>query len=1036
MISPKEQFQKVYQNLNQNQRTAVDTIEGPVMVIAGPGTGKTIVLTARIAKILETTDVKPYNILALTFTDSAAAQMRPRLVDTIGSTGYYVRIETFHAFCSQVIQEHPEYFSIQRGSSPLTELEKFTFFENILLELKIEAIKPLGQPLFYIGECIAQISNLKREGYLPQDFEELLNEEARNLEAEAPDLKKGKLLKRQKNLQKQQDLLEVYKLYQQHLRKNLRYDFDDMIMLVMEAFEQEEMLLREYQEEIHYFLVDEYQDTNAAQNKIVDLLASWWGENANLFVVGDPHQSIYRFQGASMENMLGFMDRYPKALVINLEIGYRCTQQIYNTAHTLIQNNSLTQINKTLAPALNQVLQSPKSGDHGGHKGRGGYKGQKARKVRVYQAPSQIVELMAVASQIKSMIESGVDPEEIAVLYHNNAESIELAQTFDHYGIKYEIDGGGNVLESNQIKQFITLLRVVDQLRRGGDADQIFEVLCFEWTSPEPSLGLKLVRAASKAQLSIIEMILSGYKHFSDHHLGPEVTEAEFASLESFTEQLFSWGIVDAQMTFPEWFEFVLEQSGYLDWILQSEFKAEYLSEINALYREVKSLAQSQPGMNLASFIEGLDLMYEHKIRLEAEDLNIETGAVRLSTVHKAKGQEWRYVFIIHCLDKRWGNLRDRNLLPLPDGVLKHSNPDKKEKNEDERRLFYVALTRAKDQVYVSYPATIISGAKSKETVGSMFLTEISGHLEKLVEPEVEKIEKKILEQVVQLLRPPKVLNLTKSDEAYFKSLVDRFSLSATSLNTYLKDPQEFILNSLLRVPRAKPEYMAFGTAVHGALEYLFSKIIQDDAKPEIEKVWQVYERFLKQELLISLDFDRRLGYGKKVLENYWQNIDLETTKPLFLERQFGYGISKTMIGDIALTGRIDRVDWLDKTNKTVRVIDYKTGKNKSNDYINGVLKSSPLSAREMELPETIRGSYQRQLVFYKLLTELDNSFVPEVMEAAFEFVEPDKDSGKIIRRNFTISAEAVSELKKLIKQVMTEIRTLQFLEFGADTRN
>lgn len=1021
MISPQEQFQKAYQKLNQNQRAAVDTTEGPVMVIAGPGTGKTMVLTARIAKILETTDVKPYNILALTFTESAAAQMRRRLVDTIGSTGYYVRIETFHAFCSQVIQEHPEYFSIQRGSSPLTELEKFAFFESILLELKIEAIKPLGQPLLYMRECITQISNLKREGYLPQDFEELLIEEAQKLAAETPDLKKGELLKRQRNLQKQQDLLEVYKLYQHRLRKNLRYDFDDMIMLVMEAFEQEEMLLREYQEEIHYFLVDEYQDTNAAQNKVVDLLASWWGENANLFVVGDPHQSIYRFQGASMENMLGFMDRYPKALVINLEVGYRCTQQIYNAAHTLIQNNSLTQINKTLAPALNQVLQSLKSDGH---------------KVRVYQAPSQIVELMAVSSQIKNLIESGINPEEIAVLYHNNADSLELAQAFEHYGIKYEIDGGGNVLESNQIRQFITLLRVIDQLRRGGDADQIFEVLCFEWTSPEPSLGLKLVRAASKAGLSTIDMILSGYEHFLEHHLGPEVTKAEFTSLADFTEQLFSWGIVDAQMTFPEWFEFVLEQSGYLNWILQSEFKAEYLSEINALYREVKSLAQSQPGLNLTSFIEGLDLMYEHKIWLEAEDLNIETDAVQLSTVHKAKGQEWRYIFIIHCLDKKWGNLRDRKLLPLPDGVLKHSNLDKKEKNEDERRLFYVALTRAKDQVYVSYPATIINGAKSKETVGSMFLTEISDHLEEFTGSEVEKIEKNSLEQVAQLLKPPEILNLAKSDEAYFKSLVDKFALSATSLNTYLRDPQEFILNSLLRVPRAKPEHMAFGTAIHGALEYLFSKIIQNGAKPDIEKVWQVYERFLRQELLISLDFDRRLNYGKKILENYWQNINLEVTKPLFLERQFGYGISKTMLGDITLTGRIDRVDWLDKSSKTVMVIDYKTGKSKSDNQINGATASSPLSAREMELPETIRGSYQRQLVFYKLLTELDNSFVPEVAEAAFEFVEPDKTTGKIVRRSFTISDEAVSELKKLIKQVMTEIRTLQFLDSGVDTRN
>lgn len=1008
------------------------------MVIAGPGTGKTRVLTTRIAKILETTDTKPHNILALTFTDSASSEMRRRLVEMIGSTGYYVRIETFHAFCSQVIREHPEYFPVDRGSSPLTALEKFAIFEEIILSADLEAIKPLSKPLNYLQDCISQISNLKKEGFSPADFSKLLEKEARELEAQTPDLKKTELTKRQNNLAKQQELLEVYKLYQQKIRESLRYDFDDMIILVKEAFASEEMLLREYQEEIHYFLVDEYQDTNASQNTVVDLLASWWGDNANLFVVGDPHQSIYRFQGASMENMLGFIDRHPKALIINLDVGYRCTQEIYDTAHHLIQHNQLTKIDKSLASAVNQRLQSGHQAKYQGDfqdesrdkQAKFGVESQQnPHKIKLYQAPSQVVELVAVANQVQGLINSGTDPEEIAILYRRNADSAMIAQTLDHFGIKYEIEGGGNILESEKLNQLLTLLRVIDQLKRGEDADELFEVLCYEWTAPSPHLALRVARSASKARLPIIDLILSGYETFAKHHIGDEVSREEFATLQDFAEYLFMWGIIDAQMVFPEWFEVVLDQSGYLDWVLQSEAKVEVVSELNSLYSQIKSLAKSQKNFNLSAFNHSLELMDKHHISIDAEDLNITSGAVKLSTAHKAKGQEWQHVFIVHCQDKRWGNTYERKLLPLPESILEHSRLDKKEKNEDERRLFYVAITRAKEQVYISYPQTVIEGDHSKETVASMFLSEIKDYLDTFPDETIKAIEADPIDAVARLLRPPAKLKISHPDRDYFKILVDNMTLAPTTLNTYLKDPQEFILKSLLKVPRAKAEHMAFGTAIHTALEYLFGQIIKNQDKPELETVWQVYERALERELLVSLDFNRRLKYGRKVLENYWQQLDSNFVQPLFLERQFGFGISKTMLGDITLTGKADRVDWVDKSKKTVRIIDYKTGIHKRINEIKGITAVSKLSQRERELPEGIRGPYQRQLVFYKLLSELDNSFMPEVVEAGFEFVEPEKGKDKINKVSLIITEEDVANLKKLIKEVMSEIRSLEFLD-------
>jgi len=257
-------FLKIYNSLNTAQKQAVDTIEGPVMVVAGPGTGKTQVLTARIAQILQKTDTNPNSILALTFTESAAKNMRERLVKMIGKTGYYVQIATFHSFCKEIIDNHPEAFPIERDSAPLSDLERFELFEDIFNNLVLENIKPLNTPFFYLKDAIKGISNLKREGIQPDNYEKLIKDWRERLVASEPAKSEpGKRIKKQpgeltrtewekdlKQLEKNTELCEVYKIYQQRLREAKRYDFDDMIALVVEALQKDETLLREYQENL------------------------------------------------------------------------------------------------------------------------------------------------------------------------------------------------------------------------------------------------------------------------------------------------------------------------------------------------------------------------------------------------------------------------------------------------------------------------------------------------------------------------------------------------------------------------------------------------------------------------------------------------------------------------------------------------------------------------------------------------------------------------------------------------------------------
>ncbi len=797
----KYSFTKIYNQLNPSQKKAVDSIEGPVMVVAGPGTGKTQVLAARIANILKKTDTPPHSILALTFTESAAANMRERVVGMIGQPGYYVNISTFHAFCTDVIRSHPEYFPIDRGGEPLTELEKYDLFQNIIIKESLHILKPINTPLFYLTDITRAISQLKKEGVYPEEFQSIIDKEFKIVNTKMTKTQEALFLK---NKKKNCELVKVYELYQKELRNRKRYDFDDMIALVAEAFHKEKLLLREYQEAMLYFLVDEYQDTNAAQNEIVELLAGYWGQNANLFVVGDPNQSIFRFQGASVENMLAFIKHFPKAEIINLNKGYRTSQLMYDAAYNIITHNTLTDGSGKSKKVLKKLEQKLTSED------------KHQNKIKRLSAPSQTQEAVFIAEEVKKLIKKEVKPEQIAVLYRNNNDVIEIKETFEKWNIPYEIDGGMNILETELIRQLFMFFKVIMAVRSGTDNGELYEVLSYDWIDIDSRLVMRGAYTAGKSKISLYESILKGFDHFMKHYPFHDVSKLEFHILEEWIRKIQEWGLKDFTMTFPLWFETVLKESGLLEWILCHPAKVEYLTYINSLFKEIKALTADQHDLKLEQFLISIQTMRDHKLQIQAEEITLDKGSVHFSTVHKAKGREWDYVFIMRCVDGKWGNNKTRELIKLPEGLLKNTDLSKKEKNEDERRLFYVALTRARKQLYITYPEKIISDFTSRDVMRCMFIDEIG---EKYFQNVGLHNLIKNAEHHLELLLTHQVPFIKITDYEFFRKLVSQFKMSVTALNTYLKDPQEFVENSLLRVPRAKPEYMAFGTAIHKALE-------------------------------------------------------------------------------------------------------------------------------------------------------------------------------------------------------------------------
>ena len=337
-------FKKLYKQLNPAQKEAVDIVEGPVMVVAGPGTGKTQILTLRIANILKETQVEPENILAFTFTEHAASSMRRRLAEIIGSQAYRVRISTFHGFCNEIIKSYPEEFPHIIGAINITKPEQIQIIEQLIEMLPLKELKPFGDPLYYLQSLISSIEQLKREGINPERYLKLVEDEKKYFDL-IDDLyhdkgahkgkMKGDYQKLFKTIVKNQEAAIVYDAYQKKLRKKKLYDYSDMIMEVMQALSVNGDLLLNLQEQYQYFLVDEHQDTNNAQNKILELLCNFH-PSPNLFVVGDEKQAIFRFQGASLENFTYFKKLYRDAKLVILDNNYRSTQAILNVAENII----------------------------------------------------------------------------------------------------------------------------------------------------------------------------------------------------------------------------------------------------------------------------------------------------------------------------------------------------------------------------------------------------------------------------------------------------------------------------------------------------------------------------------------------------------------------------------------------------------------------------------------------------------------------------------------------------------------------------
>jgi len=1078
-------FSERYAHLNERQRLAVDTIEGPVMVIAGPGTGKTELLSMRAANILRKTDTLPENILCLTFTESGATAMRERLSQIIGADAYKVAIHTFHSFGTEVINHNSEFFYGGANFKPADDLSCYEILRGIFDELDYDnpLAGKMGGEYTHLGDTLTVISELKKSGLTSDELllvldandkviaaaEPLLaeifadrisktifdrlagaavhilkTEEALPLpglpslarvcadslylalEAATQDsstkpitawrnewLKKDEtgafVMKAKLRQAKLRAVSYIYYQYLARMEEAQLFDFDDMIMQVVHTMEMRPELSFNLQEQYLYIMVDEFQDTNLAQMRILYNLTKSEvnAGRPNILAVGDDDQAIYSFQGADVGNINGFRELYDQTQLIVLTDNYRSTGAVLHEARAVIsmgQNrleNTIEQLDKTLTPH---------------------YKNQSSR-ARLVELPSTKDERQWLATSVAEAIARGTDPSDIAVIARRHHELQALLPYLAEAGLQVNYERRNNVLDLDIIKLVEHVARIAVALfeKRHDEADALLPEIC-----AHPAFGF--------APLDIWRLSLNAHQN---HQKWMEI----MATTPAFAP-LMQWLVELSQQLAHEPLERMLDriiglpgdrrgsdsefddngtipatdEPAFVSPLFGFFFSAEnlaktpdaYLTYLEALRTIRTKLRDYQPNEtpSLQSFLEFIRLHRQlgSPITSVRPGSDRVTAAVNLMTAHKSKGLEFDTVFIVGAIDSAWGErVRTKSrLISYPENLRFSPSGD----TFDERlRLFFVAMTRAKAHLTISYSLNDDGG---KNILPASFLTTGAWDTER---PQLDTTVESLTHAAETAWYQPLVEPLHANMKSLLAPVLENYKLSSTHLNNFLDvtrgGPYGFLLNNLLRFPQAMNASAGYGSAIHAALQRAHTHLTATGKARPLEDILHDFEESLRGARLREADFASYLQKGSQALTTFLDAKQATFTASQKAELSFAH--QGVRIGETRLTGSLDLVD-IDTENRTLAVTDYKTGKalrewTGKTDY------------EKIKLHK-----YRQQLMFYNLLTLHSRDFAKYTFEkGVLQFVEPTQH-GEIIALEATFSSDELERFSQLLCAVWRKI--------------
>jgi DNA helicase II / ATP-dependent DNA helicase PcrA len=1072
-------FDTRYGKLNAAQKQAVDRIDGPVMVIAGPGTGKTELLSMRTANILRSTDTLPENILCLTFTESGADAMRERLTQIIGPSAYKVAIHTFHSFGSEIINQNASFFYHGAHFRPADELSTYELIRGIFDEL--EYSNPLASKMngeyTHLRDTLTAISELKKSGLTSDELLTILSANDATLDKIEPTLSEvfanriskttaDKLISTTDILQKNpgesplptipplgriiadslrqaieeaadsdstkpitawrnhwmkknengkhvfksrdrshklQAVSSVYFQYLTRMQQAELYDFDDMILRVVHAMEVFDELRLNLQEKYQYVMVDEFQDTNMAQMRILFNLMNNEASagRPNIMVVGDDDQAIYSFQGAEIGNISSFRDIYDQTALITLVDNYRSTDTILQSSRRVITQghdrleNHIPELDKTLIAHVDNQDTA----------------------VTLAELPSRAAEYEWIARDIASRIRSGAASSSIAVLARRHHELVALLPYFAKEGINVNYERRDNVLELEviQLVEHIASILVALFEQRHDDANSLLpELLAHPAFDLEPLTIWRLSIKAMTSQKSWMEIMAVTPEFMPIHQwLIEQSGLLTYAPLERMVDTIV--GVPPEQPFESQPVEqnepaFVSPLYGYF-------FAGEklqktpdsYLTYLEALRAIRIRLNEYQPNdpPRLQTFLEFMRLHRElgstiTSVRPHADRFD---NAIHLMTAHKSKGLEFENVYITGSIDTAWGErVRSRSrLISYPENLPLAPVGD----TLDERlRLFFVAMTRARRHLIISYATSDPNG---KDTLPASFLVDGSWQV---THPEIPTTMDSLVESAKLTWYQPLVQPLSVPLRELLAPMLAHYKLSSTHLTSFLDitrgGPQAFLVNNLLRFPRAVNPSAGYGLAVHGALQRAHAHVSATGNQRPLEDVLHDFEEQLKNYHLSPDDFRTFLQKGTDVLSDFLgaQYDTFASTQ----KTELNFAGQNVHVGEARLTGTLDLVDFQDET---VIVTDYKTGR-PSRDW------TGKADYEKIKLHR-----YKQQLMFYHLLIMRSRDYSRYSIEkGVLQFVEP-TGGGELIALEARFSNDDLVEFSHLVQAVWRRIITL-----------
>ena len=977
---------------NSRQQEAIDTLKGQVMLLAGPGTGKTFTVINRIEKMLKD-GIDPQSILCLTFSDAAANEMRQRLIKKMGVAASHVDIYTYHSFCNEIIKEYPEQFSLATGVTLISDTNKIQLMKETVDEVNPQYFVPKrGDRYQLVPKFIGHVEHLKtlrltKEEYLSHiETNPTLIPRIKELEDEIyineqngktrNKLKRDEIEEIKDKIERAKDLWTIYEKYSQKMIENNFIDFSDMICFVLEAFEENEIFKREVSNKYSYFLVDEYQDTNALQNEIIFNLADA-NEEQNIFVVGDDDQIIYGFQGAKSDNIENFLIKYPQTKVICLNENNRSTQTILDFSYKVVSQDKLRlennknfadkyKISKKLTAKNEKII-------------------KKDKKIRRVHFGEILQEFNYIAEDIQNLIKSDNCPEdlsEIAIICKKREELKTFAELLKGKNIPNQIDEGKSIFNIRSSLFIYFYMKVL--CNNILSKDKFYSLLLAEPFSidlEDYNTALKLI---DETEMNFLEIFRTNKKWKNPEKINNFVETYDFITEYANSNTL--------RNTVVE----LINRSGILNAFYKNRNnRIENIAGIKKVIDEATEFEKTTgTSKTLAEFLQYLDDCLENDIDI-CVDKTGKQNAVQLTTYHGSKGREFEYVYLPNLVSKNWEKFRiPGEYKYITDEVLEKAQAQLK-KDSELLKLLFVGITRAKHSLMISF-ADFAEG-KPQEITAYLTNFSDSDYDSMQIECKDDDFTKEIYRSISQ-----EVFDNQKAFTEYIKNKVDKLELSPSRLNDYLSCPRKFFYVKILGIDVEEVNWdnANFGTIIHELLENAVRHAKETGKYPDIEEVQNKFNEYIKANKFSKEEFKEKFEkLGNETIKLYYPHFsEIPVSRVDDVEFSFdGIDIEGNM-----LTGKIDRIE--KNTDGTYELYDYKTGQKVSENQID------------------IGGSkenYFNQLCFYKYAFEKLTG--KKVSKTGIIFVEFNKTVEKILLK------EDMDYIENKIKENFENIKNLKF---------